>query len=368
MSPLDRGVVVVSSARELGGAEVYMLTLLDGIARKIPIDVLLSDRAPDELVRRVAETGASVTIVPGLARRPSPGAAVRLALILRRRRPALIHVNLSDQGDGIAAILAATIARVPLSATLNLVLPRRRRVLEQVSRRCLRLIGVAIAPSGWVGAYLDSQGVAARVVPYGVHAAEPRPDSRVELGATPDEIVVGGIGRLHQQKGWDVLCRAAARVKECEPSVCFVVVGDGPERDRLIAPGHGSSVRFIGYRERAAGLLSGMDVLVVPSRYEAFGLVAVEAMLASVPVVASRVEALPEVVGDAGVLVPPEDPEALAVELIALIRSPSRRAELARRGADRARSRFGCERMFNDTADVWMSVAGSVPDSLSEHR
>ena len=149
MSPLDRGVIVASSAHELGGAEVYMIALLDALAKRFPIEVLLSDRAPKDLFQRVTETGATVTTVRGLARRPSAGAVLRIVRILRRRRPALIHLNLSDQGDGIAAISAATIARVPISATLNLVLPHRRRVLEQLSggacgwlvSRSLRRIG-----------------------------------------------------------------------------------------------------------------------------------------------------------------------------------------------------------------------------------
>ena len=235
MSPLDRGVIVASSAHELGGAEVYMIALLDALAKRFPIEVLLSDRAPKDLFQRVTETGATVTTVRGLARRPSAGAVLRIVRILRRRRPALIHLNLSDQGDGIAAISAATIARVPISATLNLVLPHRRPVLEQLSRRCLRLVRLAIAPSDWVGSYLESQGASVRVVRHGVRAAEPRSDSRLELGAADDAVVVGGVGRLHDQKGWDVLCRAAEQVREREPSANFVVVGDGPERERLTA-------------------------------------------------------------------------------------------------------------------------------------
>jgi glycosyltransferase involved in cell wall biosynthesis len=83
----------------------------------------------------------------------------------------------------------------------------------------------------------------------------------------------------------------------------------------------------------------------------------VEAMLAGVPVVASRVGGLPEVVGDAGVLVPPDDPETLADALISLAERPDLRADLGLRGAERARARFGHERMSEETLTVWRRAA-----------
>ncbi len=357
MSSPRPGVMIVSTAHEMGGAEVYLLTLLQALAGGVAVDVVISDRAPAELPRRVHEAGAGVTSVRGLARRPSPRTTVRLARLLERRRPALVHVNLSDQGDGIAAIAAAALVRLPVTATLHLVIPERRRSLEWLSRRCLRAAREVIAVSDWVGEYLRRQGASATVVPNGVATPRVVPDARRELGALTGEIVVGGIGRLDRQKGWDVLCAAAPRVHERVPTARFVVVGDGPERARLLAGDGSGRVHFLGYREHAADLCCGMDVLAVPSRYEGFGLVAVEAMLAGVPVIASRVGSLPEVVGDAGRLVAPEDPEALAEALISLLEDPDRRAEFGRRGAQRARDRFGLERMCGQTLDVWRRAA-----------
>lgn len=363
MSQPRPDVVIVSSAREFAGAEVYLLSLLDALAGRLRIELLASDGAPEELPRRAREAGATAAPVRGLARRPSPLAVVRLARALRRRRPALVHVNLSDQGDGLVAIAAARLARVPVSATLHIVLPERRASLERLSRLALRRLRVVVAVSEAVGRYLERQGAEVAVVANGVAPPVPVPGARAELGLTAQDFAIGGVGRLDAQKGWDLLCAAAPRVRARVPEARFVVVGDGPERDALAGS---ADVHFAGYRERAAGMMPAFDVLAVPSRYEGFGLVAVEAMLSGVPVVAARAGALPEVVGDAGLLVAPDDAEALADALVSLAERPQLREQLAERGAERARARFGHERMAAETLAAWRRAAAPRPLAAGE--
>lgn len=361
MSDARPDVVIVSSAHDFAGAEVYLLALLDALAGRLRIELLASDQAPEELRRRARQAGAATTPVRGLARRPSPAAVVRLARALRRRRPALVHVNLSDQGDGLVAIAAARLARVPVSATLHIVLPERRAALERLSRLALRQLREVIGVSDAVGAYLERQGARFSVVRNGVAPPAAVPGARAQLGLEADDFAIGGVGRLDAQKGWDVLCAAASRVREQVPQARFVVVGDGPEREVLQAGANAADVRFAGYREQAAGLIGAFDALAVPSRYEGFGLVAVEAMLAGVPVVASRTGGLPEVVGDAGLLVTPGDAGELADALVSLARDPQLRARLVQRGAERARARFGHERMAQETLAAWRRAAAPRP-------
>jgi glycosyltransferase involved in cell wall biosynthesis len=115
-------------------------------------------------------------------------------------------------------------------------------------------------------------------------------------------------------------------------------------------------VDFVGYRDDAPSILPAFDVLAVPSRFEGFGLVAVEAMLAGVPVVASRVGALPEVIGECGVLVTPGRPEELAEALVRVAQEPERYAEIAERARRRAIERFSVRRMIEGTLRVYESV------------
>jgi glycosyltransferase involved in cell wall biosynthesis len=173
---------------------------------------------------------------------------------------------------------------------------------------------------------------------------------------------VGYVGRLEPHKGVDVLVEAIARV----PGAVLEIVGGGPERDRLDRLIHrlalGERARIAGFTTPAElpAVYRRFDVVVVPSLetpgwVEQFGRVAVEAMASGVPVVASSSGSLPEVVGEAGVLVPPGDPEALAAALAHLAADPERRAELARRGRARAQ-RWSWDAIASRQLDLYRSM------------
>jgi len=136
------------------------------------------------------------------------------------------------------------------------------------------------------------------------------------------------MGRLTRQKGLDVLVEAMRGL----PGLGLDVLGEGEDAPLLRAPG----VMLHGFQADPRPWLARADLLVAPSRWEGFGLVAVEAMACGVPVVASRVDGLVEVVGDAGLLVPPEDPASLRGAIASLAASAERRNELATRGLARA--------------------------------
>jgi glycosyltransferase involved in cell wall biosynthesis len=349
---MRRRVVFISDAWEFAGAERYLVVLAGGLAGSWECVALLPDRAPDESVRNLEGVGARVVRVPGLGRRPRPAVVLRLASELRREGPALVHANLTDQGDGLTALAASRLARVPLVATLHVVIPDRTRMREALSRRALGSGRALIAVSEATAAYARSHGLSPHVVRNGLPPPEPAEGARQALAAEAG-FLVGGVGRLSAQKGWDVLCRAARLVRRERADAIFVVVGDGEERAELTAePGCGD-VRFLGYRPQASSLLAGMDLLAMPSRFEGLPLVAIEAMHSGVPVVAARVGGVPEVLGECGVLVPPDDPRALADAILALALDEARRVELAGRARERARALFSPERMAAETAAVY---------------
>jgi glycosyltransferase involved in cell wall biosynthesis len=348
-------IALVSDAAGYGGAQVYLSQLATHLGERWRFVVLVGDEVADETVRRLTAAGAEVRRVPGVRRIPRPGAILALARALRDVRPALVHVGLTDQGDGLGPLLAARVARRPLLATLHLVVPQRQRRREWVSAFALRLPRLVIGVSESVAAYVRSRGGRATVVLNGIDPPELLPDARAQLDLPADALVVGGIGRIDEQKGWDVLCDAMAAVRTSVPTAVAVVLGDGPGLAELQERG-GDAVRFVGYRERASSYLPAFDVLAVPSRYEAFGRVAAEAMLGGVPVVASAVDGLPEVVGDAGVLVRPDRPEVLAEALVRLLSDPGERAALAAAGKARATERFAAERMVGEVERVYREL------------
>ena len=166
----------------------------------------------------------------------------------------------------------------------------------------------------------------------------PAAEVREELGAVPGQPVVLSVGRLHPQKRYDILIEAAARWRARRPVPLVVVAGTGPaymglaaQASRLRAPVH-----LLGLRDDVADLLGAADVAVVTSDWEARQLFAQEALRAGVPLVATAVGGVPELVGEAAVLVPPGDVDAVDAAVSALLDDAGARADYARRGPARA--------------------------------
>lgn len=163
-------------------------------------------------------------------------------------------------------------------------------------------------------------------------------------------------------KGLDYLLRAVATLRRTRPGVHLTVLGklnpDGATARLLDALQLGAAVTFRSGLDEAAvrGMYAEAEVAVVPSIYEGFGLPAGEAMACGVPVVSTVGGALPEVVGDAGVLVPVRDADALATAVADLLDDPERRAHLACAGIQRIRERFSWRRAAETLTDYYHEV------------
>ncbi len=179
-----------------------------------------------------------------------------------------------------------------------------------------------------------------------------------ESSPTPDEVAavrlrhgwsdqhqhVVAVARLSDQKCIDQLLAAWPSVIAQHPAARLWIVGDGPERTSLQSLsnrlGIESTCRFLGYQTDSRAYMAAADVLVITSMYESFGYVAVEGCAAGVPIVASRVDGLMDVIRDGqdGHLVPPDNPTELAARLVHLLKHPELRAEMGRNGRQRAAS------------------------------
>src|SRR5690606_21592111 len=221
----------------------------------------------------------------------------------------------------------------------------RGRVSRLVERIVARGARVTLGASADLVARARELGAPdARLVPV---AAPPLPAPRrsrsavrAELGVAPDQPLILSVGRLHPQKRYDVLIDAAASLRDLRPCPVVVIAGAGPIYPRLAGriSATRAPVMLLGHRTDIADLLAAADLAVVTSDWEARQLFAQEAMHAGVPLVATAVGGLPELVGDAAVLVPPGDSVAVAGALRALLNDAERRAEYAQRGRERAES------------------------------
>jgi glycosyltransferase involved in cell wall biosynthesis len=171
----------------------------------------------------------------------------------------------------------------------------------------------------------------------GVPDAPPPPEPRPQPGP-----LIGAVGRLERQKGFDILIRALGRVE----GATLFIVGDGTERANLeeLARGVGVAERVVwnGWRDDPRGLFPSFDVLVFPSRFEGFPLAVLEALLAGSAVVAADVGSVAEVVrdGETGLLVPPEDPGAVADAIRRLLADEGLRRRLGEAGRRLVLERF----------------------------
>lgn len=156
--------------------------------------------------------------------------------------------------------------------------------------------------------------------------------------------VVGTVCRLEPQKAIDDFLKAAKIVKEYIPQVSFVIVGDGPlkkELERLsITLGITDNVVFTGWQENVAGYIAGMDIFCLTSRWEGFGIILLEAMSMKMPIVATRVGGVPEIVeeGKGGILVSPGRPEELAKGLCLLLSDATMRKHMGYYNAEKVKT------------------------------
>ncbi|MEU1010619.1 glycosyltransferase family 4 protein [Streptomyces sp. NPDC005890] len=246
-------------------------------------------------------------------------------------------------------------AAVVLGTSSDLV-DRARRT----GARDARLAAVALPARPRPGALLDPGDL-------GPDALDPddpdrlRPKIRAELGATGRRLLIA-VGSLERNRGYDVLLDAARTWRDLDPAPLVVVAGEGPLRPVLQRRIEDEElpVRLIGRRDDVSDLLAAADLALLTSRWESRSVLAQEALQARVPLVATRVGGIPDLVGDAAELIPYGDPEALAHTVVRLLADPERCALLRERGARQAATW--------PTEDETVAQVLSVYDELTQPR
>jgi glycosyltransferase involved in cell wall biosynthesis len=204
----------------------------------------------------------------------------------------------------------------------------------------------------WIQASLGERGARrTRVIHNGVREPSGAVAPATDRGLGVRSLVV--VGRLSARKGQDTAISATALVRRAGFDVTLTLVGDGyPGYEdyvdglRALAQHEGIAevTRFVGFQDPTP-FVAGADVVLVPSRVEPFGLVAVEALFLGRPVIATRVGGLPEIIqdGESGLLVEPDDPQALANAIVYLLSNPDLATVFGKAGRDDARARFSVE-------------------------
>ena len=346
-----------------GGAQESYTGLLLRLDRA-KYDVRALSLSAGNAVQRIRRLGLSVDVLD----ETDDEAAVReLTAWLRREEIDLVHAHMyrAEVVGTRAAVAAGTPVIMATVHSSRVRSPEDVAALAALTPAMDRLI----VPSSSIEAKVRAEGRGGArfaVIPNGVdlsRVAAPAPPCglRRELGLPEEATLFGVVARLEPEKGHAVLLKAWPRVAAAVDDAWLVIVGEGSECASLRAAVAGMPrdaarrVVFTGRRDDVAALTAELSVAVLPSLREAQGISLLEAMARRVPVVASAVGGIPEVVTDgvSGLLVPPADPYALADALVRLARSAPLRRRLGEAGFATVRDRFSIDAQVRRTQALY---------------
>ena len=364
-----------------GGTAEHVLQLsLALAARGHHVEVAASESSP--IQGPLERAGIPVHEVPFVGSIWAPGSDARSTFQLRRilRRGHFEVAHGHGMKAGALLRIAGRTARVPVVYSPHqfafvanefrpLKRPRLRRVVTVGAERVLGLITarlICVSEFEYRQAELARVGRPGirRVVYHGVDVdldARPDPDL-VEWGA--GGLVFGSVSALRAEKGLHHLIDATALLPADAREVKVAIVGEGPERNalerRIAEGGLEAKVRVFPYSGRVEPHLLALDAFVLPShQFEVLSIGTIEAMACGLPVIASRVGGVPEVVadGDSGILVPPGDPAAIAGAIATLAGDQVERERMGRRGREIAAQRFEMRRMVDELEAIYLELA-----------
>jgi glycosyltransferase involved in cell wall biosynthesis len=366
-------VVHCIKATGIAGAERHLLVLLQGLrARQIDAQVIVlvePDNPVEEYFQRFRDAGVPVRREV-VHHHMDVTLYWRLRRLFRELKPDMVHTHLWHADlFGIPAARLAFVRRV-ITSRHNDDAFRYRRSIRLVNRLLWRMVSAGITISEAIARFsIEVEGAPRarlRTIHYGI---EHRPYSgqqsthsalRKELGLPDDVLLVGMVCRLTEQKGVTYGLQAFARLQDDFPSAHLVIAGNGPLRSALEAEAKTLGVRahFLGWRSDVGTIMEALDIFLMPSLWEGFGLVLLEAMAHQLPIVGSAVSAIPEVVaqGESGILVPPRDVDGLAAALRSLLGDRILRRYMGLVGEDRLETYFNAEQMVERTIALYSEL------------
>ena len=367
-------VAIFLTRFEPGGTERQMTELIRRLdPQRFAVHVACFEKAGAWLPR-VAERAASIAEFPirGFARPATFRALLDFASWCRQQRIAVVQT--CDLYANIFGLPGAALAGVPVRIGSRRELnPDKTAGQIRLQRQAYRTATKVVANSSAARAILEREGLAGSsiaVIPNGIDAAA-FTGKRPNTPGTPRRII--SVANLRPEKSHETLIAAAAELAADFPDVLVQIVGDGPRRAELEAIVRARNLQrtvvFLGHREDVPDLLNAADAFVLPSRSEAFPNGAIEAMAAGLPVVASAVGGLLDLIEPdrTGLLVPPENAGALATALRRLFTEPELARRLAEAGQTQVRQRYSFERMVASFEELY--TAGLAARQVSSaHR
>jgi glycosyltransferase involved in cell wall biosynthesis len=382
-------VLRVIARLNVGGPALHVAYLTAGLAERGYDTTLVAGslaRGEESMARAAEQRGVTIVSLDELHREVAPlndlRAIVRLAKLIRRERPDILHTHTAKAGavGRVAALLSGrarpriivhTFHGHVLRGYFNPVTTFGFRLLERWLATFTTAL-IAVSPE------VRDDLVRLRVAPaekfaivrLGIELEErigsdpgARAETRRILGVSQEAFVVGWVGRMTAVKRTDDVLLAFKGLLDRGVDAYLCLVGDGPDRDHLERYAHELGVvrrcLFLGYQDEVGRFYQAIDALILPSTNEGTPVSVIEALAAERPAVATRVGGIPDVIraGVDGFLVDVGDSVALAEQLTVLARDPARRAEMGAAGRANVLERYAVERLIDDVDLLYRSLA-----------
>jgi glycosyltransferase involved in cell wall biosynthesis len=360
----------------VGGAEIHLLNLVRHLDRDRYSPVVLCIGKNGPIGEEIAREGVPVTEL-GLLRKGGPdrGIAKSLREFLQREKISLVHSHLyhANYYGRLAAFREGIPAVCTIHNTYASPKMHRRFINRWLARRTARIIAVSAPVRDDILRYDGVDPSKVVVIPNGVDPDRfdiplTRAEARGRLGIPAEHYLIGTVGRLEEQKGLQYLLDAIRILRGAGKEAFLLVVGSGREEARLreqaTRDGIGEAVYFLGARRDVAELYRAMDVFALSSLWEGGPITLIEAMASGLPVVATPVGIVPEIIRDGvnGFLVPLRDPAMLADALWRGREAPAMAEAAGREGRATVRDRYTHRHLAEKVMAVYEeALSGNSP-------
>lgn len=299
-----------------------------------------------------------------------PKMLFRLITLIKREKFQIVHLHMLKATilGGLAALFAGKTKTI-LTKHYTDELSRHNKIIKGLEYYFTKNADAIVAISDYVKKDMIKLSVPAEKITVILNGTDLEAFDKLSKSdfTLPDsdwegKFIIGTVGSLTARKGHQYLVRAMKLVLEKYPNLHLIVVGEGPERERLKdlieETEIGSNVTMIGFRENVAPFLRKIDVYIHPSIHEPFGISILEAMAAGKCVVASRVEGVPEIIteGENGLLVPAADKEALAEAIIAVLNDSLHTKKMGENGRKIVEAKFNIEKTAESYQNLYIKI------------
>jgi len=373
-----KNILLYTDTPQAGGAELQMFLLAKFLNKEEFTPILACSHTPalDKLCENFQKENIRVIRLP-VMNKHHPRHYFELKKIIKNEKIDLIHIHVWNPASGRYGFLAADSANIPIVTTehdpfqLNFLKDTFKKfTLNKVSK----IITVSEENAKVLKKLYPKHSKKIAVIHNGLDliwwqsqllrfTSEDRKEVKEKtFRAKEDTLIITTIAELHERKGLKYLVEAMPALIAEFPNIKLIVIGEGNERpnlEQLVKKHHlENHIILLGRQKEIPKLLKSSDIFVLPSLREAFGLVITEAMLIPLPVVATKVGGIPEIVIDkkTGFLVPPADTIALSKALKTLIGDPKKRTSFASNSFTRVIKNFDAKRMAEEYGKIYDSI------------